>query len=567
MINREKAKCKPICFIITNLLFILLCLSSFAAVEEDSVELRVEKGDKLIHLGRKYLADPGKWREVARFNRLKNPNLILPGQRIKVPVRLLPGVPVEARVTFVYGEVKVQKDERTAWKVLNLGERVSPGSRIQTGKAGSLELTFEDHNSIFLKPNTALGIIVSEKKGSTYRHSNFFLDAGRAITKMKKATGSESRLEITTPSAVASGRGTEFRVSVDQAAATRTEVLEGWINVSAMEQTLEIRQGEGSFVAKGAPPISPQKLLPPPGPLDFKPIYKEIPLRFTFQEMPGLTSVRGLLTKDRLGREILEEKVVTIKDPLEWVNLPDGTYYLFTQGIDQYGIEGFQSQPFEVKLRVNPLPPLVSTRDNENEFIGKTTQFNWLKVKDAIRTHLQVAQDEAFTIIKEEHKDFQGESYQTGTLDYGKYYFRIRSIAQDGYEAGWSMTVPFSLIPPPPAPPLEKPKLSEKKIFLKWRPLGAGIRYHFQMSKNPEFKEILVDKKLDNPEISLEKPVDPGIYHIRTSSIDTKNREGDFSPSQSFEIKKPEPEKKEPLPYEMIIGILTAIGIFILLIP
>jgi hypothetical protein len=539
---------------------VLLCGSSFAAYEEDSVELRVEKGDKLIHLCRKYLEDPEKWREVAKFNRMKNPDLILPGQKMKIPVRLMPRVPMDGKVTFVYGDAKVQKVEKAEWVTLNLGDLVSQGSRMRTGKTSSVEVTFEDGNSIFMKSDATLGITTSEKRGSSYSVNNFYLTIGRVITKLKEATGSNSRIDISTPSAIASVRGTEFRVSTDEKASMRTEVLTGTVRVSAMERMVQLNEGEGTYVQKGAAPVPPRKLLPSPRPVDFKPIYKELPLKFTFEEMTGLSSVRGLLTKDREGRNVLDEKVVKQKESLEFFNLPDGTYYFFSQGIDELGIEGFQSQPYEVKLRANPLPPLIQTKGDEAEFIKKTAQFTWLKVKDSVMYHVQVAQDNGFTVIKEEKPDYKGESYETGALDYGTYYFRISSIAADGYEAGCSETLPFRLIPPPPAPPLEKPRVSEKEIFLKWRNLGEGITYHFQMAKDAEFKEMLVDKKLDKPEVTLQKPREPGVYHVRTSSIDRKNREGEFSASQSFEVEK-------RFPYGVLGGIAAAIALILLLGP
>lgn len=555
-----------LCFSIVGILCLLLSLSSFAASGEDSVELRVEKGDKLIHLCRKYLEDPGKWREVAKFNRMKNPDLILPGQRVKIPVGLMRGVPVDGRVTFVYGDAKVQKVGNAEWVTLSLGDMIPQGSKMQTGKASSIEVTFEDRNSIFMKSDTILGITASEKKGSTYTINNLYLTTGRAITKMKEATGGDSRIEINTPSAIAAVRGTEFRVSVDQEASMRTEALSGTVSVSAMDKTVELNQGEGTYVKKGAAPVEPRKLLPPPKPVDFKPIYKELPLKFTFEEMAGLSSLRGLLTKDREGGSVLEEKVIKQKEPLEFVGLPDGTYYLFCQGIDEFGIEGFESQPYEAKLRVNPLPPMIQLKGDEAEFIGKTAQFTWLKVKDAVMYHIQVAQDNGFAVLKEEKTNHKGESYKTGTLDYGTYYFRISSIAQDGYEAGWSETLPFRLVPPPPAPPLDKPTASEKEILFKWRNLGEGITYHFEMAKDAEFKEILVNKKLDKPEITVEKPKDPGVYYVHTSSIDRKDREGEFSPPQSFEIEKPKPQP-QPFPYGVLGGIVAIIGLILLLAP
>jgi hypothetical protein len=536
-----------------------LCLSAIAAVEEDSAELKVEKGDKLIKICKKYLEDPEKWREVAKFNHMKNPDTILPGQRVKIPVRLMHGVPLDGTATFVYGDVKVQKNETAEWTMIVSGNTVSRGSKIQTGGASSIEITFGDRNSIFIKSNTTLGITTSEKKGATYTLNNFYLETGRTITKIKEATGSNSRIIINTPSAAASVRGTEFRVSVDKADSMRTEVLTGTVGVSAMKKIVELKEGEGTYVQKGAFPIPPVKLLPPARLSEYKTIYKDMPLKFTFEEMTGQSSVRGTITKDIEGRHILDEKVIKQKETMEFFNIPDGRYYLFCQGIDELGIEGFQSKPYDVKLRANPMPPLIQSKGDEAEFIGKSAEFTWLKVKDAVKYHVQVALDRNFTAIVEEKPDYKGESFKTGTLDYNNYYFRICSIADDGYEAGWSETVPFRLIPPPPSPQLDKPKVDEKEIFLKWRNLGKGITYHFQIANSADFKETFLDKKIDKSEIAFEKPEDPGEYFVRTSSIDTKGREGDFSPPQSFEIKR-------KFPYG-ILGFLTAVGLSLLLAP
>jgi hypothetical protein len=155
------------------ILGIMLCLPGLALSEEDSVELRVEKGDKLIHICRKYLEEPQKWPEVARFNRLKNPDLILPGQRINIPVRLMSGVPVDGKVTFVHGDARIQKDEKAEWAPLALGDLVPQGSRIRTGKASSVEVTFEESDAIFIKPDTNLGVTTSQKRGATYRVKDF----------------------------------------------------------------------------------------------------------------------------------------------------------------------------------------------------------------------------------------------------------------------------------------------------------------------------------------------------------------------------------------------------------
>ncbi len=79
--------------------------------------------------------------------------------------------------------------------------------------------------------------------------------------------------------------------------------------------------------------------------------------------------------------------------------------------------------------------------------------------------------------------------------------------------------------------------MGDKELRVRWRNLGVGITYHFQMAKDQAFEEVLMDEKLTKPEISFEKPGDAAIYYVRTSAIDAQGYEGDFSEPQSFEVK------------------------------
>jgi hypothetical protein len=179
---------------------------------------------------------------------------------------------------------------------------------------------------------------------------------------------------------------------------------------------------------------------------------------------------------------------------------------------------------------------MIRGKGEEAEFAGKSASFTWLRVEDAVKYHLQVAGDADFSSLIEERPDHAAITYTTGALDYGAYYFRISSVAADGYQAGWR-TLPFRLVPPPPTPSLEKPTMSGKEVLLTWRDLGEGITYHFQMAKDPEFNEIIIDRRLDKPVITLQRPQVKGVYYVRTSSIDRKMREGGFSVPQTFEIR------------------------------
>ena len=69
------------------------------------------------------MEDPLQWSEVAKVNKLANPNRIYPGQKLIIPVRLLQGVPLNAEVTFIKGGVLEQPKGSEEWIQLNLRDR------------------------------------------------------------------------------------------------------------------------------------------------------------------------------------------------------------------------------------------------------------------------------------------------------------------------------------------------------------------------------------------------------------------------------------------------------------
>jgi len=512
----------------------------------------VNKKDCLIKIGKRILTDPSKWREIAKINRLKDPYIIRPEQMLIVPIRLLKGSPMDGTVTFVKGETFVKRGDDKQWERLKLGDKISKGDTLKTEDKSTLEICFEDKSILFMRPSTLLTIDNSEKKGIFAIVKSINLKAGKAISNIKSATGTESRHEVITPSAIASARGTEFRVSIDEKVTTRSEVVDGKIFVYAQNVQVEVKKGEGTIVELGAKPIKPVPLAKPPKLIDIRPIYKDIPLVFSFEPEEGTKAIRAVLTKDKDGKDIIFEDTVKAGERFIISNLDDGLYYLIISGIDALGLEGEQQEAITIKFRANPLPPFIKIKDEDLEFVGKSAEFSWLKVKDAVSYHIQIARDEKFENMIEEKKDYKDLKYKTGTMEYGQYYFRICSQAFDGYEGGWSNTVRFKLIPPPPIPPMEKPSVGKDSIFLKWRHVGEGITYHFQMASDESFKEIIMDKKLEKSEIILKRPKEPGIYYVRTSSIDKKGREGSFSLPQSFEIER-------GFPYEAL-GIIMGLG-------
>jgi hypothetical protein len=71
---------------------------------------------------------------------------------------------------------------------------------------------------------------------------------------------------------------------------------------------------------------------------------------------------------------------------------------------------------------------------------------------------------------------------------------------------------------------------------LQWKDMGEGITYQFQMARDFEFKEILIDQKCEKPEITFPQPDSGGIYYIRIRPIDRDGHEYNFLPIQIYQI-------------------------------
>lgn len=506
-------------------------------ITEPCIEVTVAQGDCLIAICERYLEDPGKWRKIAGINQLKNPHLIYPGKILILPVALLRGEPIDGAVRFLRGEAEIQVKAGAGWKKLLMNDRIQEGSTIKTGKESAIEVQFESGDSWNQRSDTILGVTSARKKGNFFFHQ-LFLQTGKAITNIQKATGRESRFEIDTPAAVCAARGTEFRTSVDASEVTRSEVLEGMIDIEAASRCVTVAEGEGTLVKKGEAPQTPKKLLTPPQISDKQTIYKKMPLELAFRKIEGAVSYRVVIARDRAIRDVLSEQRISPDTLFSMVRLEDGTYYLQTQSIDDEGLEGLSSAPVEIAVRVNPVPPYLQSPADEGEYRETAVPCSWLNVKDAAAYHVQIAEDREFNAIVQDRTDIHDTAYKADTLDYRSYYFRVSSIAGDHYEGEWSDTIRFTIIPPPPAPQMDTPDIEGKEISIRWPDLGAGFTYHFQMSGDEKFSSVLVDDHLDKAGTTLQRPDKAGVYYVRTSSIDAKGYEGSFSPPQSFEIKR-----------------------------
>jgi hypothetical protein len=263
-----------------------------------------------------------------------------------------------------------------------------------------------------------------------------------------------------------------------------------------------------------------------------------MPFQLSFQGVEGAVAYRFLLSRDPEGRELLQDKVYGANEPATADGLEDGKYFMQAASIDEQGIEGPASPPREIAVRIHPLPPFVQAPYPDENYKGSKMKFKWLQVEDAQRYQFQTAADREFREAAANTEETGGTEFSHRFGTFGEYYFRIRSVAADGYIGAWSDVVSFNVAPPPPSPEVEKPDVKQGELRIRWGNRGENRTYRCQVSMDKEFEKPLVDSRLDKPELTMAKPGKPGVYYVRTSTIDPDGCEGDFSPPQTFEIKR-----------------------------
>lgn len=72
-------------------------------------------------------------------------------------------------------------------------------------------------------------------------------------------------------------------------------------------------------------------------------------------------------------------------------------------------------------------------------------------------------------------------------------------------------------------------------MTLRWQAGETGQRYRVQIDRKGDFATPLLDREVDQPEVSLKRPWH-GTLHVRVQYIDDDGYAGPFSPAQQVAL-------------------------------
>ena len=143
------------------------------------------------------------------------------------------------------GKVKVSESGKKSAKKLKRGFRLKDGDKIVTGDKSYAAFRFIDDRSLVrVRANSSCTIQGKEEDNSIFK--NIFLEIGTIFARITKQKG---RFQVTTPTSVASVKGTKFITDHRGADGTYYFGEEGLCEIKNKGGIARLRSGETAFVA------------------------------------------------------------------------------------------------------------------------------------------------------------------------------------------------------------------------------------------------------------------------------------------------------------------------------
>ncbi len=508
-------------------LALLLAPLAVAGEDDDMWHYVVKPGDDPWKIAQTYLADPGNWNELVRLNHIKHPRRLRPGQVIEIPLYWLKLQRAEARIVNLHGKVtylpaRGEPRALTPDTVFHIDDGVVVGP-----KAGLL-VEFADGSRVMLGPGSrAFFRRLNSIAGGEYGDTRLQVEQGNLESQVPVHG---SRFEIDTPAANTTVRGTQFAVGVDKQGdkpLARVEVNRGKVGVANQVGAQAVPGGFGTLATPDEPPKPPVRLLPPPrlkppaGPV------RKLPVVVRWTAVPGARGYRVTLFPDQPDAVPLEVSSVTATG-YSHPDLADGRYRVRVQAVDGQGLAG-KGAEMALVVDARPFPPIPTRPAPDAVLHGDGVTLSWSQPPKAEAYRLQLSHDADFSrpVID---KTLTATRFEAKPLAHGTWHWRLATLA-GGEQGPWSQARGFELRPEPPVPSPQAQR-GNGKLLLTWEKGAPGQKYHVQVATDPTFGELLVDRLIDRPRLSLEQPKVP--IHFRVKVVDSDGFEGAWSPVQTI---------------------------------
>jgi hypothetical protein len=522
----------------------LLAFSTSLRAADDLWSYRVQAGDTLIGVRDRLMVPGADWQVLQRINRVPNPRQLVPGSSLQIPVPLLRQQALSAEVVHTHGDVQVQRSGR-ALQALVGGQVLAAGDVVRTGAQSSAVLRFADGTRVMMRPDSTLTIERSVKLGdSEVVDTQLRLESGSVDSRVppSKDPKRPTRFEIRTPLANLGVRGTEFRTTAS-ATQSAVEVLEGTVagalTGAAAASQQAVKAGFGTRALSTGVEV-PRPLLAAPDLSALPTRLERLPVQLPWLASIGAAAYRAQVFSTDAAQSLVLSGVFE-RSAARWADdLADGRYELRVRAIDGAGLEGLDATaPFTLKAR--PEPPFSTRPQSAQQVTDEAPLFTWTRNAAAARYRLQIADTPDFAAPRVDQTDLTVNELRV-PLPVGTHHWRLASIRDVAGVADigpWGDALVLTRIAPPPPPVTKAPQTTSDGVLLAWA-RGDAVRFQVQVSRDPEFKQLLREETVDAAQWLLRQP-EPGRYFVRVRSIDASGFAGPYGQAQQVDVARATP--------------------------
>lgn len=514
----------------------LLWTACLAPAQAQDWNYRVRPGDTAWDLARKYLRADVPWQRLLEHNQLQDPLRLEPGSLLRLPVAWLRQQPARARVIAVSGGALASRsgtfDDAVA---VTEGLSLGAGAALRTPADASLTIEFADGSRLQLHADSELHLDRLSAYGATGMvDTRLRLPRGRAMNQVQRRRGPASRYIVETPDMTSSVRGTGFRVGAD-GHHSRSEVVEGSVQVSAGGGSVRVAAGHGTVAGADARPAAPAPLLPAPELGGWPARIVRIPATLRWPAVAGAAGYRLQASAHEDFRTLLQDSLhddsAATLDPGA-----EGPVFVRVRAIDPAGLEGLDATA-RVTVAAQPAPPFAIAPIDGADAAGPHPRLRWTDAEShRLRYRVQVTPASAgFDAPAYAREDIDATELRISrALPPGEYLWRIAATDDRGRVGPWSDPLRFRLTGPGQGPGVETAR-ADGMLQVRWSDGGDGQRYRFQLSREPGFQRIQLDRVVDTSSIDL-PGLRAGTWYMRVAHVDSDGYEHPFGPVQLAKV-------------------------------
>lgn len=303
---------------------------------------KIQQGDTLSELSRKYLRQPADLEMIRQMNHLRSVDLLPTGELLKLPRQVVKQSPSPATVVSLSCGREIKSG--TPLKSLTVGSVLNEGAIVDIPSECHVALLLED-SSIIRLPSSAAIKITTLRKNALEPSPEVQLDLvrGRIELDVNKSRAKSTPFEVRTPLSMTGVRGTEFRVGYSPSNQTgQVEVLGGTVQAMGASDT----QPRAVTKGQGIPFDSTGKSLPIENLLNAPPFDRADPvnrkehiymLRFIKRDKAKHYLIDSSDTANLMGRRVT--KTVQTPETLTPSLDQDAAFYQLT-AVSQAGLIG-----------------------------------------------------------------------------------------------------------------------------------------------------------------------------------------------------------------------------------